>query len=272
MRRGRVGSPRIDISVTAMTASIETERLGATLVIVIHNPGKGNALTSAMMDSLDQCAGTVERDRTIRAVILTGSGDKAFCTGADIREWSQYDAIGFSREWVARGHRLFDRVARLPVPLIAAINGFAFGGGLELVATSDIRIASPRAEFALPEVGIGIVPGWSGAQRLAGLLPQALLRDMALTAARIPADRMYQVGFLNAVSDDPLTSAKEVAARVGTLSPRAIEATKLVINAASGEGREQALDALSGALIAATPDRAEGVAGFMEKRKPKFDP
>ncbi len=253
-----------------MSDMIGQERRGATLIVTIDNPAKGNALTLGMLDALEDCAITVERDRTIRAVVITGAGEKAFCTGADINEWSALDAAQFSREWVPKGHRLFDRLARLPVPLIAAVNGMAFGGGLELLATSDLRIAAPHAQFALPETTIGIVPGWSGAQRLAALVPQAVLREMALAGSRISAERMHQVGFLNEISPDPMAAALVVAERIATLSPRALEATKLVLNAANGEGTAAALDSLSGALIAASSDKAEGVASFKEKRKPNF--
>jgi len=173
-----------------MSGMIGQERRGATLIVTIDNPAKGNALTLGMLDALEDCAITIERDRSIRAVVITGAGEKAFCTGADINEWSALDAGQFSREWVPKGHRLFDRLARLPVPLIAAVNGMAFGGGLELLATSDLRIAAPHAQFAL--------------------------------------------------------------------------------NAANGEGTAAALDSLSGALIAASSDKAEGVASFKEKRKPNF--
>ena len=194
-----------------MSGMIGQERRGATLIVTIDNPAKGNALTLGMLDALEDCAITVERDRTIRAVVITGAGEKAFCTGADINEWSALDAAQFSREWVPKGHRLFDRLARLPVPLIAAVNGMAFGGGLELLATSDLRIAAPHAQFALPETTIGIVPGWSGAQRLAALVPQAVLRDMALGGSRISAERMHQVGFLNEIALDPMAVALVVA-------------------------------------------------------------
>lgn len=253
-----------------MSGVIRQERRGATLIVTLDHAGKGNALTQGMLDALEDFALIAERDRAIRAVVITGAGEKAFCTGADINEWSVLDAAQFSREWVPKGHRLFDRLARLPVPLIAAVNGMAFGGGLELLATSDLRIAAPHAYFALPETTIGIVPGWSGAQRLAALVPQAVLRDMALAGSRISAERMHQVGFLNEIATDPMKAALEIAERIATLSPRAVAATKLVLNAANGEGTAAALDGLSGAFIAGSPDKAEGVASFREKRKPNF--
>ena len=253
-----------------MTGIVTSERRGAVLIVTLDNATKGNALTSAMLAQLFEIAETVERDVSVRAVVITGVGVKAFCTGADIVEWSGLDPVRFARDWVGKGHRLFDRLARIQVPVIAAINGMTFGGGLELAAVSDVRVSSPAALFGLPETAIGITPGWSGAQRLAALVPQAILREMALTGGRITAERMREVGFLNEVSEEPLVRAISIAERAALLSPRANEATKLVLNAARGEGAAAAVDALAGAMIAATQDKAEGVASFKEKRKPDF--
>jgi enoyl-CoA hydratase/carnithine racemase len=154
--------------------------------------------------------------------------------------------------------------------LIAAINGAASGGGLELAALCDVRVAAPEAVFGLPEAGIGVTPGWSGAQRLGRLLPQALLREMALTGGRLDAERLREVGFINEIASDPLARALEIAERAAALGPRAVETTRLVLNAAIDEGREAAIDALAGGLAASTADKAEGVASFREKRKPDF--
>lgn len=253
-----------------MTGRVTTVRSGKTSVWTLDNAGKGNALDFAMLDELSIAAAEIEQDSNIRAVIIVGAGKKAFCTGADIAAWGNLDAVDFARRWIGAGHHLFDRLARLPVPLIAAMNGPAFGGGLELAAVCDLRIASASATFALPEASLGVTPGWSGAQRLARLLPQALLREMALTGGRLSAERLYAVGFLNELSDEPLERAIEIADRVATLAPRAVETTRLVLNAALGEAREAAIDALAGALVCRTQDKAEGVASFGEKRQPKF--
>ena len=253
-----------------MSATLHAERHAATLLLTLDNPRRGNALAPDLLTALAAAAERVEREPEIRAVVLTGAGERAFCTGADITAWASLDPVAFSRQWVAGGHRVFDRLARLPVPLIGAINGAAFGGGLELAATCDLRIATPGALFALPETGIGVTPGWSGAQRLARLLPEALLREMALAGARLTAARLHAIGFLNEIADDPLARALAIAGHVATLAPRAVETTKLVINAAAGEGREAALDAIGSARVAATADKEEGVASFREKRPPQF--
>ncbi len=244
---------------------------GPVAEIRLDNPSKLNALTVSMIDALEAHCAAIEADRSVRAVLLTSEGDRAFCVGANIREWAELDPRAFARDWVMRGHRVFDRLARLPVPLIGVIGGHALGGGLELVATCDMRIAAPAATFALPETGIGIVPGWSGTQRLAGQIPPAILKEMALTGARLSAERAYQVGFLNAVAEDPRTMALEMAGRIVTSGPQATETAKWLVAAAVGEDAPANIEALAGAAMAPTAEKAEGVAAFFEKRKPHFE-
>jgi len=210
-------------------------------------------------------------DDGVTALIVTGTGSRAFCAGADINEWSGYEAFAFAREWIALGHRVFDRLASFPKPVIAAVNGMCFGGGLELAGACDFRVASANAEFGLPEATIGVSPGWSGVQRLSRSMPDAILREMALTGARFSADRMFAVGFVNTVVDgDPLPAALEMANRIDRLAPRAVEITKAVLNAAADEAPAMLIDQLAGALLAKTEDKAEGVAAFRDKRKPEF--
>ncbi|MEO1308597.1 MAG: enoyl-CoA hydratase/isomerase family protein, partial [Pseudomonadota bacterium] len=180
------------------------------------------------------------------------------------------DPRGFARDWVAKGHRVFDRIARLPMPVIGVITGHAFGGGLELAATCDLRIAAPNATFALPETGVGIVPGWSGTQRLASQIPAAILKETALTGARLSADRAYQIGFLNAVADAPRAVADEIADRIVYAAPQATETAKWMVAAALGENPAANLEAIAGAALAGTAEKEEGVKAFAEKRKPDF--
>jgi enoyl-CoA hydratase len=253
-----------------MSGVVDRQRESNTVLWCLDNAKKNNALDPAMLDALSGLAEEVERDRAIRAVVLTGKGERAFCAGADINAWASLDTVDFMRNWIASGHRLFDRLAALPVPVIGALRGFVFGGGLELAAICDLRVASPDAIFALPEATIGVTPGWSGAQRVGRLLPQAILREMALTGARLGAERLWGLGFLNEIVPDPLERSLAIAEHVAELSPRSVDATKLVLNAALGEGREQAVDRLAAGLIAVTSDKAEGVRSFHEKRKPRF--
>lgn len=253
-----------------MPGAIRIERFDRIARWTLDNPRKNNALDSAMLEALSRACEGVESDREIRAVVLTSEGTRAFCVGADIAEWGALDSVDFMRRWIGVGHHVFDRLARVPVPVVGALNGWVFGGGLELAAICDVRIASAAATFALPETSIGVTPGWSGAQRLARLLPQGLLREMALTGARLDAERMRGVGFVNEIVEKPVDRAMDIAARVAGFAPRAVETTKLVLSAALGEGREQAIDQLAGGLVARTHDKAEGVESFREKRPPDF--
>jgi enoyl-CoA hydratase len=250
--------------------AVRIEKRGRVALLILDRQSKGDAISREMLVELGSATVEIESDHGVRAAVLTGAGTRFFCTGADISAWSGMDAVEFARHWIRAGHSRFDRLAQLSVPLIAAINGAAFGGGLELAALCDVRVAAPDAIFALPEAAIGVTPGWSGAQRLGRLLPQGLLREMALTGGRLNAERLRQVGFINEIASNPLTRALEIAERAAALAPRAVETTRLVLNAAIGEGREAAIDALAGGLVASTADKAEGVASFREKRKPDF--
>lgn len=244
---------------------------GPLAEIRLDNPSKLNSLTVDMIDALDAHCAAIEGDRCVRAALLSAEGGRAFCVGANIHQWADLDARDFARNWVLRGHRVFDRLARLPIPMIGVIGGHAFGGGLELAATCDIRIAHPSATFALPETGVGIVPGWSGTQRLADQFPAAVLKEMALTGARISAERAFQIGFLNEISDDPAASAKEMAERIVSAGPQATETAKWLIASALGEDTSANVEALAGAAMASTAEKAEGVAAFFNKRKPQFE-
>ncbi len=146
-------------------------RNGALAELRLDHPEKMNALTVAMLDQLAAHLDLIERDMGVRAVMVTATGDKAFCTGADINGWGDLTPAEFARHWVRDGHRIFDRLARLSKPTIAVLNGHAFGGGLEMAAACDLRVMAPDACLALPEAGVGIVPGWSGTQRLLRLDP-----------------------------------------------------------------------------------------------------
>lgn len=243
---------------------------GAFAVLTVSNAAKLNALTMAMLDALDGHLSQIDRSTDTRAVIITGAGEKAFCCGADIAEWGALSPAAFARGWVRDGHRIFDRLARLSKPTIGALNGHAFGGGLELAAACDVRVMTPRATLALPEAKVGIVPGWSGTQRLMRLLPEPVAKEMALFGRRITADRALCLGFVAEVADDALHAAKQIAAELADVSPRANEITKAMIHAAVGEDRGAAIEALGAAAAGPSADRDEGVDAFLNKRSPKF--
>jgi enoyl-CoA hydratase/carnithine racemase len=243
---------------------------GSLATLTLDNPAKLNCFTVEMLGQLASHLEVIEGRSEVRAVIVTGEGERAFCSGADINAWGGLSPADFARTWVRGGHRIFDRLARLSKPTIAALNGHAFGGGLELAAACDIRVITPRATIALPEAGVGIVPGWSGSQRLVRLIPEGMVKEMALFGRRIGAERLLACGFVAEVAEDARAAAQEIALKAATLSPRATEITKAMIHAGRGEDSAALIEALGSAAIAASDDRQEGVAAFQEKRPPDF--
>ena len=243
---------------------------GPVATLTLAHEAKLNAITMGMLDQLEDALSRIDRASDVRAVIVTGAGQKAFCCGADISEWGPLSPAEFARYWIRDGHRAFDRLARLSKPTIGAINGHAFGGGLELAACCDIRVLASRATLALPEAKVGIVPGWSGTQRMTRLLPEPVVKEMALFGRRISAERAYALGFAAEIADDALVAAKDIAAALGEVSPRANELAKVMIHGAVGEDANAAIETLGAAAAAASADRDEGVQAFLEKRSARF--
>ena len=180
-------------------ALVTIARDGPVAVVTLSRAAKLNALTPAMLDDLERVARELEADREIRVVVLTGTGEKAFCVGADINEWAALQPLDMWRRWVRRGHQVFDQWAHLRQPVIAAVNGHAFGGGLELAITADIRIAAEHAQFALPEASIGTCPGWSGSQRLVKLVGASHAKYLALSGRRVSAAEAIASGLVHEV-------------------------------------------------------------------------
>jgi enoyl-CoA hydratase len=243
--------------------------------LTLNRPDKLNAISLAMLEQIEATVAQLENNRDVRAVIITGAGDHAFSVGADIKEWERViadDPIAMWRAWDRPGHRVFDRLARLHLPTIAAVNGYAFGGGLELALTADLRIASNRAEFALPETKIGTQPGWTGSQRLPALIGVARAKQMIFTGARIIADMAEHWGLVNEVvpHDQVMTRAREIANTIASNAPLAVQFAKTIIDAGVGQGVEIALEGLAAALGATTHDGKEGPASFREKRAARF--
>src|SRR3954462_6097135 len=264
MMRPCVYSCRRDNMSELVTLHIE----GAVATITLNRAEKLNALTQDMIDALGDYAEQIDADAGIRCAILTGSGDKAFCVGADILAWSALTPLDMWRRWIRRGHRVFDQLARLRVPMVAAINGHALGGGLELAATADIRVADARASFGLPEATIATVPGWSGTQRVTGLIGAGHVKYMALTGRRLSAEEALRAGLVQQVAGagTVLAAAHAIAADICRLAPVSAQLTKQLIDGASGDGLAAALEGMAGALTGTTQDAAEGLASFREKR------
>ncbi len=251
-------------------SAVHLQMHGRVAELRLDNPARLNAFTVEMLDQMAAHLEALERTPDLACLMVTAVDSRAFCSGADITAWGGLGPADFARHWVRGGHRIFDRLARFARPTIAVLHGHAFGGGLELAAACDIRVMAPKATLALPEAGVGIVPGWSGTQRLARLLPEPVLREMALFGRRLTADRALALGFVAEVADDPHAAAEAMALRLLDLSPRAVETAKMMLNAATGEDSAAMIEALGSAAIAASADRAEGVAAFAAKRKPMF--
>ncbi|MDE2299042.1 MAG: enoyl-CoA hydratase/isomerase family protein [Burkholderiales bacterium] len=247
-------------------------RDGHVATVTVNRPAKLNSLTPTMLDKLEQLARELDADGEVRVVILTGGGDKAFCVGADINEWAALQPLDMWRRWVRRGHQVFDQWARLRQPVITAINGHAFGGGLELAITGDIRIAVENAQFALPEASIATCPGWSGTQRLVRLIGASHAKYLALSGTRLSASAALSSGLVHEVvaADQLSQRSAALAQAMAAQAPVSLQLTKQLINAAADEDAAATLEAIAGALAATTDDAAEGLRGFREKRAPRF--
>jgi enoyl-CoA hydratase len=244
---------------------------GHVAVMTISRPEKLNALDLDMLKALGTAADAVEANSDVRVAILTGEG-KGFSAGGDIKAWGGMRPQEFGHAWVRHGHRVFERLATLRVPLIAALNGHALGGGLELAGVADIRIAEEHIKIGLPETGLGMVPGWSGTQRLVKRFGAQVVRRMALGGEILTAEEARLLGIVDAVtsSGNSVDAAKEYAKRVAARGPAALEIVKLMIGTANGEDNGTAVEALGAILVAKTGDLKEGVAAFSEKRPASF--
>ena len=232
---------------------------------------KLNALDRAMVDALAEAARAIEASRDARVAILSGEG-KAFCAGGDIAAWGGLPALEMWRDWTRAGHRAFEALARLRVPLIAALTGHAFGGGLELAAVADVRVAESGIKLGLPESGLGMAPGWSGTQRLVRRFGPSVVRRMALAGAMFTADEGLALGLVDEVTakGGGVKRAEGLAADIARRGPVAVQMIKAMINFAEGEDHDAPIEGLAGALTATTEDLAEGIAAFRAKRAPNF--
>lgn len=239
--------------------------------VTIERPDALNALNGELMLELGLALELAEADLDVGALIVTGSG-KAFVAGADIanlRELSE----GFSgREAALAGQDLMNTLAALPFPTIAALNGFALGGGLELALAADLRVASPKAKLGLPEVGLGLIPGYGGTQRLPRLIGTGRALDLILTGRHVDAEEALSLGLVNRVADDPLESARELARQCLKNGPIALglakEAVVRGLDVTLPQGLEIEADLFG--MAATTEDMQEGTSAFLEKREADF--
>lgn len=246
---------------------------GQVALITIARPEKFNALDYDMVLALERAAQLVEREKEVRAAIITGEGAKSFCAGGDIEAWSVLSPQGFALDWVRHGHRAFDALAQLRQPLVAALNGHTLGGGLEVAATADFRVAEEHVKLGSPETGLGIIPGWSGTQRAVRRFGAQTVRRMAVLGEVFTAEEGLRLGLVDSLvpRGQSLAAAREMALKIAARGPLATQATKMLVNAAAGEEeRARVLEALAGGLAASSDELREGVAAFREKRKPRF--
>jgi enoyl-CoA hydratase/carnithine racemase len=252
-------------------APVRVDIDAALATVTLDRPDKLNALTLEMIDELGRIAARLDTDPVLRCAIITGAGERAFCCGADITAWSPLEPLDMWRLWIKRGHQVFDQWARLRLPVIAAINGHALGGGLELAAAADIRVAAASATFGLPEASIGTVPGWSGTQRLVKLIGPSRVKYLALTGRRIDAQEAHRIGLLaEPPGADALRQARAIAADICRLAPVSVQLAKQLVDAGSGEGLAAALEAMASGLAAGTEDAREGKASFATRRAAQF--
>ena len=239
--------------------------------VFINRPEALNALNKQTISELSAAFGTLENDNNIRVIILTGSGEKSFVAGADIKEFSDFGSEK-AEELARTGQNiLFNKVENLKKPVIAAINGFALGGGLELALSCHIRYASDNAKLGLPEVTLGLIPGYGGTQRLPKLIGKGLANEIIFSAKMIPASRAKEMGLVNEVltSEELLSKTKELAETISRNSPMAIsKAIEAVNQCDTSEGFEREIKSF-GELFE-MDDKKEGVTAFLEKRKPNF--
>ncbi len=245
---------------------------GPLAIVTLDRADKLNALDQAMLAGLEDAFDRIEDSRDARVMLLCGSG-KAFCAGGDIAAWSSLAPLDFAHGWVKQGHRVFDRLARLRVPSIAVLSGHAFGGGLELAGACDLRVAETGIKLGLPETGLGMVPGWSGTQRLVRRFGAQLIRRLSLGGDMLSAEAALAAGLVDrvAAAGEGMKIARELAQAIAARGPAAVQAAKLMINAAEGEEVSAPVEILASAMIAATADLKEGVAAFRDKRKPDFE-
>ena len=259
---------------TMTLQNIQTEITDKVMIITINRPEKLNALNAKTIEELHETLMEAENHPEIRSVIITGSGNKSFVAGADIAEFANF-SVAQGKQLAATGHfKIFNFIENYSKPVIAAVNGFALGGGLELAMCCHIRVASDNAKMGLPETSLGVIPGYGGTQRLAQLVGKGKAFEMIVTADMLNATDAYKWGLVNYVvtQEELLAKCKEIASKVALRSPVAVKTAIKVINAgynAHVNGFDVEIEEFG--KMFGTKDFKEGVKAFLEKRKPLFN-
>ena len=240
-------------------------------VLTIERPDALNALNADLLFELGVAFELVESDLNVHALVITGTG-RAFVAGADISALNKLEDIFGGREAALSGQDVMNTLAALPFPTIAAVNGFALGGGLELALAADLRVASRNAKLGLPEVGLGLIPGYGGTQRLPRLIGQGRALDLILTGRHVGADEALMLGLVNRVADDALEAAKELAASIVKNAPVALGLAKEAVVRGADVTLPQGLEIEADlfGMATATEDAKEGTQAFLDKRAAEF--
>ncbi len=253
--------------------NVKAEVRDGILYVTVDRPKVLNALNAHTVEEIGLVFAAARNDEAVKAVIVTGGGDKAFVAGADINELAQKTPMT-GKETSERGQAIFSSIERFPKPVIAAINGFALGGGCELALACHIRIASEKAQIGLPEVTLGIIPGYGGTQRMARLLGKGKALELICTGDRIGAAEAERIGLVNKVvpADQLMSAAEEMARKIMARGPLAVRAAiEAVMNGSEMPFEEgQFLEATLFGLLCASEDTKEGMKAFLEKRQANF--
>jgi len=253
--------------------NVRTENKDGILIITVDRPKVLNALNAQTVAEIGEAFEAARDDASVKCVILTGGGEKAFVAGADINELAQMTPIT-GKATAEKGQRVFRAIERFPKPVIAAVNGFALGGGCELALACHIRIASENAKLGLPEVTLGIIPGYGGTQRMARLLGKGKALELILTGDRIGAEEAERIGLVNKVvpADQLMAICEEMARKIATRGPLAVSAAIEAVMSGSDMAFDdgQILEATLFGLLASTDDMKEGMGAFLEKRTAEF--
>ncbi|MFZ5944138.1 MAG: short-chain-enoyl-CoA hydratase [Bacillota bacterium] len=246
---------------------------GSIAEIVINRPKALNALNSQTLNELREVVGQLSENKEVRVVIVTGAGEKAFVAGADISEMRDKNSVE-GREFGRLGQRVFLELESLPQIVIAAVNGFALGGGCELALACDVRLASTKAKFAQPEVNLGVIPGFGGTQRLPRLVGKGIAKEMIVTGDMVDAQEAYRIGLVNKIFEPEqlMDEARKMAEKIMSRGPWAVKLAKSAINNGLNMDDVSAYnhEAEIFGLCFSLEEQKEGMAAFLDKRKPDF--
>ncbi len=249
---------------------IAVHQTEAITTIRLNRPEKLNAVDREMLDALDAEVNRLHQDESVRVVVLEGSGERAFCVGADFNHIATFDPPDI-RKWVNDGNRVLSRLANLPVPVIAALHGYAVGGGLEFALACDLRIASEDSSFGLPEITHGWFPGWGGTHRLLNVIGEAKAKEMVLLGERVDAHTAQGLGLVNRVvsRDNLADEVQQIAESLAQKSPVAVRAAKAALtrNPMPEDGYEISYEALALSTCFTTPEVQEGLEAFLSRKR-----